>query len=234
VEQPFIEETAVRQQTLVELADLITSVVRTHPVRVAIDGIDASGKSSLREELANIISSRGRNVIRASCDGFHHPRSIRYRQGRSSPRGYYEDSFDNESIISSLLDPLGPGGDLRYRCQTFDYKINREQLGSLKLATNEDILLFDGVFLMRPELRIYWDFMIFVDAPFEVALDRAASRDEVILGQEADVRRMYRERYFPGQRIYLEECHPRQNTNVIFKNEPIDQPTLNLNQNDLR
>jgi uridine kinase len=229
VEQPFIDKTAVRQNTLVELVDLITSTVRTHPIRVAIDGIDASGKSSLAEELAKLIRSRGRNVIRASCDGFHHPRSIRYRQGRSSPRGYYEDSFDNESIISSLLHPLGPGGSRRYRRQTFDYRINREQLGSLKLATNDDILLFDGVFLMRPELRNYWDFMIFVEASFDVAADRAASRDVAIPGQEADVRRLYCERYFPGQRIYLEDCHPRQHANVIFNNESFDQPTLIFN-----
>ena len=229
MEQPFIEEIAVRNKLLIDLTDLITSIMRTHPVRVAIDGIDASGKSSLAEELANIIRIHGRNVIRASCDGFHHPRSVRYRQGRSSPQGYYDDSFNYESIISSLLQPLGPAGDLRYRCLTYDYKIDRAQSAHLKLASNGDILLFDGVFLSRPELRNFWGFMIFVEAPFDVALDRAVSRDEAILGQEADVRRLYRERYFPGQRIYFEECLPRKNADVIFKNEPIDQPTLIVN-----
>ena len=234
MEQPFIEETAVRKKLLVELSDLIRSITLPHPVRVAIDGIDASGKSSLAEELAKIVRGHGRIVIRASCDGFHHPRSVRYRQGRSSPRGYFEDSFNNESIISSLLQPLGPDGNRWYKCFTYDYKIDRAKSACLKLARNEEILLFDGVFLLRPELRNYWDFVIFVETPFDVALVRAVSRDEALPGQEANLRRLYRERYFPGQRIYIEECDPRQSADVIFKNEPIDQPTLILNKYDLR
>jgi uridine kinase len=234
VEQPFIEATAVRQKLLVELTDIITSIMLTHPVRVAIDGIDGSGKSSLADELAIILGGRGRKVIRASCDGFHQPRTVRYHQGRSSPRGYFEDSFNNESIICSLLLPLGPGGDRRHRCFTFDYKIGSAHSACLKLARNQDILLFDGVFLSRPELRNYWDFVIFVEAPFDIALDRAVSRDEALPGREAELRRLYRERYFPGQKIYIEECAPRQNADVIFKNEPIDQPTLILNKYDLR
>lgn len=39
--------TPQRRQTLSQLADLILEVERPHPLRVAIDGIDAAGKTTL-------------------------------------------------------------------------------------------------------------------------------------------------------------------------------------------
>src|SRR5687768_8892138 len=82
-----------RPALLEALADRIAAVVRPHPLRVAIDGVDGVGKTTLANELVDPLRRRGRPVIRASIDGFHNPRSVRYRLGRSSPEGYYKDSF---------------------------------------------------------------------------------------------------------------------------------------------
>jgi len=49
-------------------------------VRTAIDGPDAAGKTTLADELAVALRERGRDVIRASIDGFHRPRRERYRR----------------------------------------------------------------------------------------------------------------------------------------------------------
>lgn len=105
----------------------------SHPARVAIDGVDAAAKTALADELAGPLGARGRRVIRASIDGFHNPCAVRYRRGPDSPGGYYLDSFDHDALRASLLDPLGSGGDLRYRTATFDYRTEsraepREQL----------------------------------------------------------------------------------------------------------
>jgi uridine kinase len=67
-------------------------------------------------------TERGVPVIRASIDGFHYPRHIRYRRGRRSPEGYFRDSFNYEALTTDLLHPLGPGGSLRYRRAVFDYR----------------------------------------------------------------------------------------------------------------
>ena len=109
-----------REIALSQLADAIVSLQRSHPLRVAIDGIDASGKTTLADQLAPVIEQRGRPVIRASIDGFHRPRSERYRRGPDSPEGYYEDSFDCASLQSALLHPLGPNGSRLYRHAIFD------------------------------------------------------------------------------------------------------------------
>src|ERR671936_3199905 len=100
-----------------ELANRIETVRRPHPVRVAIDGVDAAGKTTLADELAAVLRGRGREVIRASIDGFLRPRAERYRRGELSPEGYYHDSFD--------------------------YAALRETIGEA-LASQEAILLVDG------------------------------------------------------------------------------------------
>jgi uridine kinase len=99
-----------------------------------------------------VLRRRGRTVARASIDDFHRPQEERYRQGELSPRGYYEDSFDLAAVQRFLLD------------------------------TDADVTLFDGVFLLRPELFDSWDLRIFVSARFEEILRRALERDVARFG----------------------------------------------------
>lgn len=59
----------------------------TDCVRVAVDGVDAAGKTTFADELAESIRSRGRPVVRVSADDFPIVRRVRHRRGRDSPRG---------------------------------------------------------------------------------------------------------------------------------------------------
>jgi len=81
-----------RPEVLRLLADQIVSFDRPHPLRIALDGIDAAGKTTLADELAPRVEAQGRPVIQASLDGFHRPRVQRYRHGAHSPVSYYQDS----------------------------------------------------------------------------------------------------------------------------------------------
>ena len=88
------------------------------------------------------------------------------------------------------------------------------------------MLLFDGVFLLRPELEGYWDFTIFVDTAFEVTLGRAIERDVSLFGDAASVQSRYEERYIPGQRIYLEQCQPKKKAMVVVNNDDPADPVI--------
>jgi hypothetical protein len=96
-----------RQQVLNRLADGIGRLSNPPSVRVAVDGIDAAGKTTLADELGSLLEARGRPVIRASVDGFHRPRSERYQRGAESPEGYYLDAFDYPALCAGLLLPSG-------------------------------------------------------------------------------------------------------------------------------
>jgi uridine kinase len=88
------------------------------------------------------------------------------------------------------------------------------------------VLLFDGVFLLRPELRGYWDFTIFVDAAFDVTLVRAQQRDLPLFGNVSDVTQRYQQRYIPGQKLYLEACCPRQRADLVIENNDPEHPVM--------
>lgn len=133
-----------RQRMLDQLAERIAALPCAHPIRVAVDGIDAAGKTTLADELAHSITSWGRPVIRASIDGFHRPRVARYRRGADSPEGYYLDSFDYPLLRDLLLLPLGPAGSRRYRRTVFDFRADTPVCATLPFpgAVRTGISLF--------------------------------------------------------------------------------------------
>ncbi|MGD8455697.1 MAG: hypothetical protein PVF83_04865 [Anaerolineales bacterium] len=218
-----------RTEALEKLTGEIARIKRPHPIRVAIDGVDASGKTTLANELASLLEVVGRTVIRASIDGFHNPRAIRYQAGDTSPEGYYHHSFDYKALKAALLDPLGPGGTLLYRRRVFDFKTDHQISTPTEQAEWDEILLFDGVFLLRPELAGVWDYTIFVDVSFETSLKRALHRDQVLFGDTEEVSRRYTQRYIPGQRIYLRNCRPKDKAHAVLENDDPANPVLRFN-----
>jgi uridine kinase len=217
-----------RQQVLNRLADGIGLLSSPHPVRVAVDGIDAAGKTTLADELAALLEERGRPVIRASVDGFHRPRSERYQRGAESPEGYYLDAFDYPALCGALLLPLGPLGSRRYVRAVFDVHADCSLSLPEEEAPANAILVLDGVFLLRPELMALWDYRIWVEVPFDVALARARQRDVGLFGSAVAVEERYRSRYIPGQRLYLDTVHPRERADVIVDNTNPAQPVLSF------
>lgn len=211
---------------LSRLAEMISGVRCGHPVRVGIDGVDAAGKTTLADELVRPLVDRGRPVVRASVDGFHLPRARRMRRGAMSGEGYYRDSFDHARLIGALLAPLGRDGDLRIRRSVFDHRADSAVEAPLETVARDAVLLFDGVFLHRPELRAYWDFTVFVRVGFDVSTARAETRDVGLFGSARKVRARYRERYVPGQRIYLREVDPERHASVVVDNEAPSDPTI--------
>ena len=218
--------TPERKRCLQALAGLILAVDRPHPVRVAIDGPDAAGKTTLADELVPFVEASGRPVIRASIDGFHRPRAERVARGPESPEGYFHDSFDYAALKAALLDPLGPDGDRRFRRRVFDFRLDVPVGAPVETAPVDALLIFDGVFLLRPELAGLWDFGVFVAAPFAETVRRAAARDLALFGDEAAVRRRYATRYVPGQRLYFATAEPQERANAVVENGDPERPIL--------
>lgn len=209
-----------------QTANHIASLKCAHPIRVAIDGVDAAGKTTFANELAKPLVKLGGHVIRASLDGFHNPRIIRYRRGENSPEGYFFDSFDYDALKRYLLEPLGPGGSLRYHTSRFDFRSDALVNSPQYRAHSDSILLLDGVFLLRPELVECWDFTVFLDVNFDVAVERASQRDHTLFGSAENVKQRCWKRYVPGQRIYLRTCRPKESADIIIDNNDPVKPRV--------
>jgi uridine kinase len=226
---------AERQIILDQLAARIVAFRHPHPTRVAIDGIDAAGKTTLANELAAALAPHGRPVIRASLDDFHRPRAERYaRYGSLSPVGFYEDAFDYPTLGSVLLQPLGPCGNRRYRRANFDVVANAPLAEEWLLAADDAILLFDGVFALRPELSANWDYRIFVQIPLALSLERALVRDLALHGSAETVRESYTQRYMPAQEHYLATVRPMDLADAIVENIDPARPVLRFREETQR
>jgi uridine kinase len=211
-----------------DLASRIAGIRLTHAVRVAIDGVDAAGKTILADELAERVGAHGRFAVRASIDDFHNPASERRRRGEFSPEGYYRDSFDFAAVLDSVLRPLGPEGDGVCRLAAFDFRTDTRIDSPPVNVPPDAVLVFDGVFLLRPELRRYWDFSVFVRADFEVTVARAEQRDRYLFGSAGGVRERYVRRYVPGQQLYFSEATPESHASVIVDNNDPGHPAYVL------
>ena len=216
-------DTGARSELLRRLADAVESVQVDHPTRVAIDGPPASGKTTLAEELAAVLRGRGREVVRAGVDDFLFPRAQRFRRGEYSAEGCYYDSHNTEALNRVLLDPLGPGGDRDIQRTVHDRASDTALSPPVTTASIDAVLLFDGVFLMRPELVDRWELRILVLAAAEKTIERAVIRERPVSGP-AEVERRWRRRYLPSQEHYFATVRPAEHADVVVHNDEPDRP----------
>jgi len=211
-----------RQRVLEIVAEAILALPDSGIRCIAVDGVDGAGKSVFADELSRTLAERGAPVIRASVDGFHNPPEVRYRLGRASPEGFFRDSYDYAQMRTVLLEPLCPSGSRIFRRTVYDINTESPIDAADEYAEPGSILLMDGIFLHRPELRGRWDYSVFLDVPFDISFSRMAKRDRTLPDPAAGSNR----RYLEGQRLYLAECVPRAHASVVIDNRNLDAPRL--------
>ena len=167
-------------------------------LKVGIDGRCASGKTTLADELAVVLRSRGFEVLRRPVDDYHHPPEHRYRQGEFSARGYFEDAFDQTAIRCAVEEASLPN----------------------------TILLFEGVFLFRAELDPCWDYRILVEVDAATSIARSVARDTGILGPHDLVLRKCTERYEPAWLLYLDRENHKSKADAIIDNREFVRPAI--------
>lgn len=213
---------SARRQVLAAVAEGVLAARRPEVTRVAIDGVDGAGKTVFADELTEVLGEHGVAVIRASVDGFHHPPEVRYGRGRWSAEGFLEDSYDYEQLRCVLLDPLGPGGNRRYRQAIWDVGSESPVDAPEEVAPAGAVLVLDGIFLHRAELRGCWDRSVFLHVPFEVSVPRGAARGY----GDPDPGSGRNRRYVGGQRLYLARCRPAEVADVVIDNTDLDRPVF--------
>lgn len=198
-----------------------------HPLRVGIDGVCGSGKSTFARSLVCAIQDHGRPVVFIDSDGFHHVKARRHQKlGAESARGYYEDAYDFASLAAKVLLPLGPGGDLRYATKIHDLETDAVITDETAVAPIDSVMVFDATFIQRPELDGLWDQVVFLHADEPSAISRGVARDAERFGGEDAARRAFEARYMAACRIYLNERDPATRASILVDNTNVAAPTL--------
>jgi len=209
----------------VDVLSEIAALVPLRPdgfVRVGIDGVDGSGKTTFADALADHLRTQGRDVVRIRADDFLNPRAVRHRLGRDSPEGFFLDSYDVARLRLDVLDPFSPRGSGRYRDAALDLAADLPLDPPWQQAVPGSVLVLDGMFLHRDELAGAWDLSVLLDVPFTETVRRMALRD----GTNPDVDHPSMGRYVEGQRLYLRACDPRTRADVVVDNTDVLDPLI--------
>ncbi len=198
-------------------ADVLARVAALLPdhgpacVIVGIDGVDGAGKTTFADELAAAVS---RATVRISVDDFHHVRAIRYRRGRDSAEGFWLDSFDYPRLIAYVFEPLR--AIRRYRPAAHDLRTDELLDPPWQTAPAGALVIVDGLFLFRDELAGRFDFVAFLDVPFEVAAERLAARDRLCRT----------DRCVGASLRYFAACDPKRRADVLIDNSNLTFPRV--------
>ncbi len=180
-----------------------------------MSGIDGGGKTAFARDLATELRARGAAVAELALDPWHEPAEVRF-SATAPARTFYDRAFRWEALFAELVDPLR-------RDRRFDgaFDLARgcgpERERRRYRFERVDLVLLEGVFLFRRERRSRFDFALWIDCPFDVALARALARNQEGL-PEAELRRDYAAVYHAAQRIHLERDEPARAADAVFVN----------------
>lgn len=202
---------AIDAKRLISAQQIAGQVIREAPdgrIAIAILGITAAGKSSFADALAEAIHARGRAVLRATIDDFHHPITRRMREDMSSALAYYHHAHDLDALKERLLDPFEAGA-LAVQTASLDLATDQPVNPAPVTVSPDCVLVIDGTFLLKPALRDYWKSSIWLDTPFDIAAERGARRDAAMLGGLDQAQQRYATRYHAACKHYMSECAPQ-------------------------
>lgn len=201
------------------IADTIATQFEGSIVKVGIDGFCASGKTTIAHALKKGLQDRQRVVVSATSDDFMNSPEIRWRLGKDSPLGFYKDAIDFDAIARELLFPLGKEGNKKYRTSTYDVQKSKTNYSEQKEVHPDTILIFDGLFLQVPQLRNFWDMIVYVEAGYDTCIFRAKERNQEKLHSRNEIEEVYLNRYVPGFELYLQEVDPRNKADFVINTE---------------
>lgn len=182
---------------------------------VSISGIDGSGKGYVTDALAGALSNRGTRVAPIHIDPWLSAPEIRH-SALDPGRHFYQHAFPFERIFERLIEPLRRD---RRICST---ETLTGQHGVPETVVYEwadvDVVLVEGIFLLKRELVARYDVRLWIDCSFETALERALARNQEGLPPDAIVRD-YHTIYFPAQEEHFRRDAPREKADEIVVND---------------
>jgi uridine kinase len=132
-------------------------------VIVAVDGARDADRVAFADDLAEAMRTRGLDVFRASMNDFLRPRAEREVRGRDSAAGRYEDAFDYSVLRRVLLEPFRMSGSTGFVTAAWDAEADRQIEPKWLTGPADAVLILDGPYLGRPELRGLWNASVWLD-----------------------------------------------------------------------
>lgn len=182
---------------------------------VGINGVDTSGKSKFSIALHRYLVSCGYDTIIIHLDDFHNLRSIR-NSGNNEIASYIDNAFNLILLEKEILSKIKNNNSIDIELSLVDLESDTLTNKKRYKIEKETIVILEGVLLYRYPIENYFDYKIYLDIEFEEVLRRAEIRDVPIYG--IDFLQKYIRKYIPIQRWYIENCMPKQKSDLVIDN----------------
>jgi len=161
--------TCYPQDVLAAVAATVDATVR-RPALVVVDGQGGSGKSTFARELAGCVS----DAVVVEGDDFYSSMDEQVRE-QLGPEDGYEQYFDWQRLRDQVMVPVRQASAaLRY--QRYDWEHGRtSQWVEQPMPA---VVIVEGVYSLRPQLRDLSDVKVYVEATEEARLRRQRDRGE--------------------------------------------------------
>lgn len=213
--------------TLSRIASDIRGLVNSNrPLIVAVNGIDGSGKTHFAEKLAQALFDLSVTTHVLHVDDFHLPRAVRAACSLTPPECYYGSTFDWDLLCSVVLEPLREAGRASISYKARDLSSDECSVSREYVVSPGDVVILEGVFLLGPVLRPYFDCSVYLHISEEECLRRVVRRDGYLFGTENQITDRYHKKYLPGQRLYIEESNPLEAATWVVDNTDFTNPVI--------
>jgi uridine kinase len=159
---------------------------------VAIDGHSAAGKSTLARTLQATLPQ----VTIVHMDDFYRP-MLPADRARLDAAGGYQQYYDWQRLEHEVLQPLAQGTASRYR--RYDWQQNT--LDGWQEVRPAGMVIVEGCYAARPELRDYYHTSIVVETPAQERAQRQQAR--------ADASPAWLARWDAAEQYYLRQYAPQ-------------------------
>ncbi len=200
------------------MKELIDKIIEKYTLQktliIGIDGLGGAGKTTIVNSLKLELSNKSYNSLILHIDDFIHPKSIRYIESKEEWYCYYNIQWRYDYLIKEIFMPIKEGIEIDKEIEIYNMDNDAYTLEQITIPQGS-ILLLEGIFLQRKEIRKYFDYIIYLDTPKEVRLNRVIDRDKYI-GNSEDIKSKYERRYFPAEDKYVEEYCPMGNADLVL------------------
>lgn len=192
-------------------------VPMVRPVMVAVSGIDASGKGHVSRLLMIALGAAGLRAQLVGADDWLALPAVRFAKEQPAER-FYEHGIRFAELVRQVLAPLRTTRSWR---TTIQFLAETGTAFEAQECAFEavDVVVVEGVFLCRRDLRAWFDLRFWVECSFATALQRAVQRAQEGLGAAATAA-AYRSIYFPAQLLHFARDAPRAAADLVIPNDP--------------
>lgn len=177
---------------------------------IGIDGLGGAGKTTISEIIIDELKKNNIHTVLLHIDDFIHKREVRYNPNFPDWQCYYDLQWRYD-YFCEVIDRIKSSGYTNV--ELYD-KENDLYINKHFSVSDCTVIIVEGIFLQRKELVNLFDYMIYIDIPERVRLNRVLLRDTYI-GTKEEILFKYENRYLPAEHKYIEEYNPSQKADFI-------------------